>query len=268
LVLTSGGLTFHNYFIVWGPSSDAFYGLMQEKVDSSAYLDGRIRAGDHVFLAPLYAQDWTYRFLTRGWPIQSFEAKDCTVLAPPGQAATYVYPFFDKDQPPLLLSHLPASPSIQDVPNSRGEPDLVAIHEPPLPAAAGQPAGSFDGQIALDSAQLPSSVRPGQTAPITLNWRALRPPDADYTVFIHADEAGSRRRIARDSPPCNRSFGTSHWTAGERIQDSYNLAIPADAPEGTYVVTVGLYTTPELRNLRIDGRDATDLEAGSFKVGR
>ncbi|HLG70361.1 MAG TPA: hypothetical protein VK009_08060 [Chloroflexota bacterium] len=268
LVLASGGLTFHNYFDVWGSSSDAFYGLMQEKVDSSIYIKQRVDAGEQVFLAPLYAQDWTYRWLTRGWPIQSFEAKDCTVLAPPGQAATYLYPFFDKDQPPLLLSHLPVAPAVENVANSRGEPDLVAIHEPAVPERAGQPAGSFDGQIALDSAQLPSSMQPGQTAVITLNWRALRAPDADYTVFVHADEPASHRRIARDSLPCNRSFGTSHWTAGEGIQDYYGLAIPGDAPEGSYTVTVGLYKAPELRNLQIDGKGGTDLEIGSFTVGR
>ena len=270
LLLASGGLTFHNYFQVWGPSSDAFYALMQDKVDALPYLQSRLAVGDQVFLAPLYDQDWTYKFLTRGLLLQSFEAKDCTVLPPAGQAATYLYPFFDKEQPPLLLSHLPGQPSTEQVPNSRGEPDLIAIHEPAEAAApVAKPIGVLGGQLALDSAEVPPGpFHPGDTVSLSLTWRAVTRMAADYTVFVHADDTQSHRRVQRDSMPCAASFGTSHWTAGERVRDTYALAIPADAPAGTYAITTGVYTTPELRNLKIDGRDGTDLAAGSFTVSR
>jgi hypothetical protein len=271
LVAATAGLTFHNYFDVWGPSSDAFYALMQDKVDGNAYLQRWMAAGDQVFLAPLYSQDWTYSFLTRGQPIQSFEAKACTVLPPAGRNATYVYPFFDKDQPPVLLSHLPGSPVAEDVLNSRGEPDLIAIHESgaDVPRPAAQPVGSFGGVLALDGADVPAApVHPGDTVQLTLRWRALQAIPGDFTVFIHADDNAARRRIQRDSMPCAGSFGTSHWTAGEQVADSYSLPVPADAPDGTYVVTTGVYKAPELRNLRLDGKDGTDLEVGAFRVAR
>lgn len=269
LVLASGGLTFHNYFQVWGSSSEAFYALMQDKIDALPYLQRWQAGGDQVFLAPLYAQDWTYMFLTRKLPLQSFEAKDCTVLPPPGQAATYVYPFFDKDQPPLLLSHLPGRPVIEHVPNSRGEPNLIAIHEAgsQVPAPPRQPVGVFGGLLALDRSELPTGpIHPGDTVNVTLTWRAARSIDADYTVFVHADDNVVHRRIQRDSMPCAASFGTSHWTPGEQVRDSYPLVVPADAAAGTYTVTTGVYKTPELRNLKLDGKDATDLEVGSFTV--
>jgi 4-amino-4-deoxy-L-arabinose transferase-like glycosyltransferase len=271
LILALTGLTtFRNYFQVWGPSSDAFYGLMQEKVDASVHLKAWVAAGDQVFLAPLYDQDWTYKFLTRGVSLQSFEAKNCTVLPPPGKSATYAYPFFDREQPPALLSHLPGSPRIEDVPNSRGEPDLLAIHlaASDVPEPPGQ-AVSFGGQLALlRSTFSAATVHPGDVVHITMRWRALRPPDADYTVFVHADEATSHHRIGRDSMPCGASFGTSHWTAGEQVEDYFDLAIPSDAPSGRYLFTTGLYRAADQRNLRIDGRDATDLQIGVFDVGR
>ena len=271
LVVAAGALTFHNYFQVWGDSSDAFYALMQDKVDGNAYLERWQSSGEAVFLAPLYSQDWTYAFLTRSWRAQSFEAKDCTVLPPRGQPAVYVYPFFDAEQPPLLLAHLPGSPRVEQAPNSRGEPDLIAIHLPAgdVPAAPGQPIGSFGGEIALDRVELPSAVvRPGETVRLTLGWRALGQMSADYTTFVHADENVSHRRIQRDSMPCAASFGTSQWLAGQQVLDYYSLPIPADIPDGTYTVTAGVYKAPELRNLRIDGTDATDLEVGTIRVGR
>ncbi|MFI5267005.1 MAG: hypothetical protein ACHQ7M_06465, partial [Chloroflexota bacterium] len=271
LVLASGGLTFHNYFQVWGSSSEAFYALMQDKVDALPYLERWQAGGDQVFLAPLYDQDWTYQFLTRNLPLQSFEAKDCTVLPPRGQAATYVYPFFDKEQPPLILNHLPGSPTVENVANSRGEPNLIAIHEAgsQVPAPPAQPVGVFGGQVALDHASLPAGpVHPGDTVNLTLTWRAAGRMDADYTVFVHADDNVTHRRIQRDSMPCAASFGTSRWTLGEQVLDSYALVVPSDAPPGTYTITTGVYKAPELRNLKIDGKDATDLEAGSFRVER
>jgi hypothetical protein len=90
----------------------------------------------------------------------------------------------------------------------------------------------------------------------------------DFTVFVHADENASHRRLQRDSMPCGASFGTSRWTAGEQVQDYYSLAVPLDAPAGTYTVTTGVYKAPELRNLKVDGKDATDLEVGSFTVSK
>lgn len=271
LVLASGGLTFHNYFAVWGPSSDAFYALMQDKVDALPYLQRWLANGDQVFLAPLYAQDWTYKFLTRSLSLKSFEAKDCTVLPPQGRGATYVYPYFDKEQPPLLLNHLPLLPAVEQVPNSRGEPNLIAIHEPASPAVSTpRPIGVFGGQLALDRADMPAGpLHPGDTVNIGLSWRAATRMTADYTVFVHADESASHRRIQRDSMPCAASFGTSHWAAGQQVRDSYALTVPADAPAGTYTVTTGVYTTtPDLRDLKIDGQDGTDLAAGSFTVSR
>jgi hypothetical protein len=272
LVAASGGWTFQNYFQVWASSSDAFYGSMQDKVDALPYLQRWQAGGDMVFLAPLYAQDWTYRWLTRDVPLQSFEAKDCTLLPPAGRAATYVYPSFDKDQPPLLLSHLPGSPAVENVANSRGDPNLIAIHEAAaqVPPPPGQPIGAFGGQLALDHADIPAGpFHPGDTVTISLTWRALGQVDSDYTVFIHADDNVSKRRIQRDSRPCGGSIGTSHWLPGEQARDAYAVAIPSDAPSGTYVITTGVYaTTPEVRNLKLDGKDGTDLEAGSFTVAR
>ena len=66
LVAASGGITGYHYFGQWAPSRDTFYALMQDKVEASAYLRQLADSGAHVFLARLYAEDWTYIWLTRG----------------------------------------------------------------------------------------------------------------------------------------------------------------------------------------------------------
>jgi hypothetical protein len=272
LVLASGAITGWHYFGVWAPSRDTFYALMQDKVDGSAYLRQLAGSGAHVFLARLYAQDWTYIWLTRGTPMQDFQATDCTVLPPRGTDAVYVFPHFDADQPPALDHGLPVPPTIEHVANSRGEPNLLVLREPSsaLPAPGAPLQANFGGQLGLVHVDgLPSgSVRPGSTVTVTLTWQALAQMTADYVIFVHADDTANNRRIQRDSMPCSTSFLTSWWIPGEEVIDRYPLAIPADAPDGTYKVTVGAYSLPDVHNLTLAGSGTTELNAGAIRVAR
>ena len=194
------------------------------------------------------------------------------VLPPRGQAATYVYPFFDKDQPPLLLSHLPGSPRVENVPNSHAG-SRVALpstkaHQTFRRRRLSRWAPSAASWRSTGADLPAAAVHPGDAVRLTLHWRALQTMADDYTMFVHADDSTAHRRLQRDSMPCAASFGTSHWTAGEQVGDDYTLQVPPDAPDGAYTVTTGVYKAPELRNLKVDGKDATDLEVGSFKVAR
>ena len=49
---------------------------------------------------------------------------------------------------------------------------------------------------------------------------------------------------------------TTQWQPGEYIEDSYTLAIPADAPPGPYTLYVGLYdaATNERQPAFLDGQ--------------
>ncbi|HEY8692405.1 MAG TPA: hypothetical protein VIR57_06645 [Chloroflexota bacterium] len=272
LLLATAGLTFYHYFDVWPKQRLTFLAMMQDKVESAPHLNGWAAAGNRVFLAPLYAQDWTYRWLTRGQPIQSFEATACAVLPPRGQDAVYAYPPFDNAQPPALLAHLPGSPWVERISDSQGQPLLVAIHEASadLPLLAAQLAGNFGGEMGLVRVDgIPSGpVRPGATVQLLLVWQALEKMDANYTAFVHADDDANHRRIGHDSMPCAASHVTSSWAPGEEILDYYTLQVPPDAPDGAYSITTGLYTLPDLRNLKVNGGDATDLRIGSFAVAR
>jgi hypothetical protein len=72
---------------------------------------------------------------------------------------------------------------------------------------------------------------------LSLFWQAGKPPDADYTVFVHVVDANGNIAAQSDSQPLNGQYPTSIWSAGETVVDERTLPVSA----GTYQVFVGLY---------------------------
>ncbi|HEY8692398.1 MAG TPA: hypothetical protein VIR57_06610, partial [Chloroflexota bacterium] len=114
---------------------------------------------------------------------------------------------------------------------------------PPRPAP---PAGSAEAQLG-DGIQL-LAHRASATAGrlhVDLTWAATARPSKDYTVFVHAVDAGGKVVAQADSQPRGGDFPTGVWQAGDRIADSYSL----QAPPGRYTVEVGMYDLPTLQRL-------------------
>jgi 4-amino-4-deoxy-L-arabinose transferase-like glycosyltransferase len=264
LVVASGAITYDHYFLVWAPSNDTYFWMMQDKVDAASYLRQAVQRGDSVFLAPLYDQDWTFQAMDRGLPIQSFDAARCWVLPPNRADAAYAFPPYDITQPGLLLPHLPPGAVERPIVNNLQQPVLIEVRVPgaELPRPSSQLMGSFAGQVGLVRAEgMPSApVKPGATVRITLVWQALTQPAGDYTGFLHADDNVNHLRAAQDHPPCQGSFPTYRWLPGDQVFDTYALKVPDTAPAGTYQLTTGLYRLPGPQNL------GPDLPVGSFQV--
>ncbi len=269
LVGASAAFTYHSYFQVWGPSNDTYFWMMQDKVDAAAYLREEASAGRQVFLAPLYAQDWTFQAVDHNQPIQSFNPAQCLVVPTGGRDALYAFPPYDVTQPEVLLPRLPSSAVERPVVNTLRQPVLIEVRVPgrDLPPSENRVLGSFGHEIGLLRVEgLPTvPVRPRTVVPLTLVWQALAQPAADYTAYVHADDNVNRLRTQQDHPPCLGSFPTSRWLPGEQVFDGYTVTVPANAPSGRYDVTVGLYELPGPRNLQLDGGD-TELGVGSFEV--
>lgn len=101
------------------------------------------------------------------------------------------------------------------------------------PAATTPFSATFGSAIALTG----YTVQSGATIHLTLNWRALRPMNDDYTVFIHVlDEAG--RIVAQtDRPPRDGAKPTSEWMPGEYVVDEVALTSAAHA----HTLELGFY---------------------------
>jgi len=119
--------------------------------------------------------------------------------------------------------------------------------EPQQPATA-----NFADQIEL----LGYTVEPGQGAPgqplrITLYWRALAPPPADYTVFVHLRQPGGGNVAQADHRPLGNIFPTSLWPVGETIRETSELALPPELQPGDYELWAGLYRLNTLERLPV-----------------
>ncbi len=73
-------------------------------------------------------------------------------------------------------------------------------------------------------------------------WAALRPPERDYSVFVHLLGAGSDVPItqADSSAPVYGWYPTSMWQAGEAVRDQYWLP----QAQGATRIVFGLYWQP------------------------
>jgi hypothetical protein len=83
-------------------------------------------------------------------------------------------------------------------------------------------------------------LRSGQPVQINLYWRAQRPLDRDYTLFLHVVDAAGVRVFQRDLPPRHEDYPSSRWQPGELVVDRADLALPA-LPPGDYRLLLGLY---------------------------
>jgi hypothetical protein len=99
--------------------------------------------------------------------------------------------------------------------------------------------------IALDGYGLQPSNN-GQTC-LTLRWRVLRQPQANYTVMIHTVNAAGTMVSAADAPPLNGLYPTLSWQNGQTLDDTHCFT-----PDATVAsLAVGLYdgTTGQRMNM-------------------
>jgi len=105
------------------------------------------------------------------------------------------------------------------------------------------------GQIVLLGYDLAGTqASPGGSLPLTLYWQAQGEMQTSYKVFVQL--IGPDGVLAQvDAIPVDWARPTTGWVAGEIVTDRYTLLIPADAPEGTYSLIVGMYDENTLQRL-------------------
>jgi hypothetical protein len=108
---------------------------------------------------------------------------------------------------------------------------------------SGSPVAIFgDDEIALLDAKVTGIPGPGRRVVVSARWQALRPPEEDYTVFVHALTPDGTRRGQVDTMPQDGKLPTSEWRPGEVVADRYTLTFSSDAPvEQDYRYLLGLY---------------------------
>jgi hypothetical protein len=113
----------------------------------------------------------------------------------------------------------------------------------------------------------PTELRPGGLFDLTLFWAALRPADADYSVFVHLVDERAIIQAQRDSYPAGGSWPTREWPQQLIVPDRHRIQLPAVLPAPAELqVEVGLYDFASGRRLSPSG--ATNQAADAFVLGR
>jgi hypothetical protein len=109
---------------------------------------------------------------------------------------------------------------------------------------------NFGDKILLTEAKLGTTqLPPGNTLPLTLQWRGLRAMAHDYTVFVQLIGPDGKLYGQVDTWPSQGTRPTSTWSPGERIDDPHTVPLAPEAPPGRYHVIVGWYLLATMERL-------------------
>jgi hypothetical protein len=72
---------------------------------------------------------------------------------------------------------------------------------------------------------------------VTFEWRAIKQPDKDYTLFVHVLDEQNNLIAQTDAQPFNGEYPTSLWDTNERVTDPRAIQFPANAKK----ISVGWY---------------------------
>lgn len=100
---------------------------------------------------------------------------------------------------------------------------------------------NFNDQIMLLGYDLPETVTPGATVPLTLYWQRIGPVSCDYEVALELAPPGGGAVWRSVEPALFGRYGTSHWVEGQAVVDTRQLTVPA--------------TSSSQLELRVDLRD-------------
>jgi len=120
---------------------------------------------------------------------------------------------------------------------------LLLLRRGEYPAApAHAMAAQLGGKIELLGWEAPERVRAGEPLTVRLRWRAIQPPDQQYTVSVQFGNEANGKLAQRDSWPWDGWFPTIEWPAGREIDDPHALKLPASLAPGEYRLFVSVYS--------------------------
>jgi hypothetical protein len=100
-----------------------------------------------------------------------------------------------------------------------------------------------DNQIALLDYRIEGPLRHGATVRLNVLWQALKPPNEDFTIFVHAVDGEGVIWGQRDTEPQEGEYPATEWGLGEIVQDRYGLQIDMAGPREGYQLVVGMYAS-------------------------
>ncbi len=133
----------------------------------------------------------------------------------------------------------------------------------------------FAGQVKLLGYHLPERrVQPGEGIPLTLYWQGLQWMGEDFVIFNRLLDNQQVSFGGYDRLP-QENYSTLLWAPGEIVTDGFAVPVDPNAPEGVYMINLGLYRAVEgqAQSLRVrhpergELTEETSITIGPIKVG-
>jgi hypothetical protein len=100
----------------------------------------------------------------------------------------------------------------------------------------------FGGEMELIGYDLDKrALRPGETATLTLYWRAQRAIAANYSISTQFVDENGVKAAQKDAWPLDGAAPTSLWQPGKVVVEPRPLQVFQDTPPGTYDVYIAVY---------------------------
>ncbi len=122
------------------------------------------------------------------------------------------------------------------------EPAKGRSSPPPEVVLDSAPAFGPEREVLLEAAEV---VPDGADLRVTFWWRARKPLNGEYTVFVQLLDENWNLKASGDGPPRRGAMPTDWWRAGDLIVDEHRVPLPESMPasegRGDYHIAVGFY---------------------------
>ncbi|MCA9898768.1 MAG: glycosyltransferase family 39 protein [Ardenticatenaceae bacterium] len=259
LALMLGGLlTERLYFRVWGQETAVFYETDGDLTAAAQFLDQLDTEGKNIYVSALHYQHPTLAYLSQKYEQVKWLPQSQAVVFPDGEDAIYIFPQ-NSPLPKWAIDYF-ANATLLSTPfapdgslsflayEMRGAPAIT----PTVPVAA-----NFGNAITLLGYDVGQAAA-GESLPLFLYWQVNFPQSADFTPFIHFEDAWGHRWSQVET----FAYPSAQWERGETIVQRVEIDVPLGAPLGNnYQLRVGLFSGgsgERLPRLDDDGRYAGD----------
>jgi hypothetical protein len=281
IALTSAGLSYRDYFVVFANDPETYYTFDTDKVETSNWLNQNAQS-QYIFIAPLLAQNSTISLLTRNAPLKSFESRD-TIILPSnadGKDALFAFPWEQDKKVQTMAERLGALGLREELDGSNGGKLLLIYRVPvqnlpdaqnPLNALARggdfiQPQKTthavWSDSFELLGYSIDAADAAKRNLQVTLLFHALKPISEDYTFSIKARDAQDRTWGQEDKWAGDNSYATTQMSVGDLVIERFYPGLNACAPAGDYRITVEAYDPKTSQVLALSsGGDFAELDA-------
>lgn len=245
LALMVGGLaTERLYFRVWGTDTAVYYETDGDLTAVAPFLDQLDTTGKSIYVSALHYQHPTLAYLSEKYEQVKWLPNSEAVVFPPRQEAIYIFPY-NSPLPRWAIDYFSQAKLLPNTFGPDGSQAFIAYELTTTPQISpSQPLMiNFGNAITLlgydVGAGTGDAVAAGETLPLFLYWQVGLDRTADFTPFIHFEDAWEHRWSQVET----FAYPSGQWTRGETIVQRVEVPIPPGTPLGSgYQLRVGLFS--------------------------